>query len=178
MALKFAILTLLLDGKKTGYELSQDFDSTSGYYWSASHQQIYKTLPTLLEDKLVSCKVSNGETNSDKKTYAITRQGKKALKSWVELPTKKTPTKNTLLIKMLSTSLVGKDVIITQLQAYLKRLDAYSVSLKRKEEELFKDKIDKDSSLHDKGSYLTLRKAMLSTTVERVWVIESLNLLK
>ena len=44
MALTHAILTALLEEDLTGYELAKQFDVSLGFFWTASHQQIYQTL--------------------------------------------------------------------------------------------------------------------------------------
>ena len=44
MALTHAILVALSEQSGSGYELARRFDRSIGYFWSATHQQIYRTL--------------------------------------------------------------------------------------------------------------------------------------
>ena len=41
MALAHAIMTALLEDDLSGYELARDFETSLGFFWQASHQQIY-----------------------------------------------------------------------------------------------------------------------------------------
>lgn len=47
MSLPHAILTALLEKPSSGLELTRRFDKSIGYFWSATHQQIYRELGRL-----------------------------------------------------------------------------------------------------------------------------------
>ncbi|MFZ4189794.1 PadR family transcriptional regulator, partial [Streptomyces pseudogriseolus] len=47
MSLPHAILTALLEKPSSGLELTRRFDRSIGYFWSATHQQIYRELGRL-----------------------------------------------------------------------------------------------------------------------------------
>lgn len=47
MSLPHAILTALLEKPSSGLELTRRFDRSIGYFWSATHQQIYRELGKL-----------------------------------------------------------------------------------------------------------------------------------
>jgi DNA-binding PadR family transcriptional regulator len=42
MALAHAIMTALIEDDLSGYELARDFETSLGFFWQASHQQIYQ----------------------------------------------------------------------------------------------------------------------------------------
>ncbi|MGA7054394.1 MAG: PadR family transcriptional regulator, partial [Mycobacterium sp.] len=42
MALPHAILVSLCERDGSGYELARRFDRSIGYFWAATHQQIYR----------------------------------------------------------------------------------------------------------------------------------------
>lgn len=44
MALSQAILATLLTGPVSGYKLTKRFNAAIGYFWQATHQQIYREL--------------------------------------------------------------------------------------------------------------------------------------
>lgn len=44
MSLSHAVLTSLLEKASSGYELARRFDKSIGYFWHATHQQIYREL--------------------------------------------------------------------------------------------------------------------------------------
>ena len=52
MALAHAIMTALLEDDLSGYELAKDFEASLGFFWHASHQQIYLELRKLVRQAL------------------------------------------------------------------------------------------------------------------------------
>jgi len=50
MALAHAILVSPCEQEGSGYELARRFDRSIGYFWAATHQQIYRTLRTMQDD--------------------------------------------------------------------------------------------------------------------------------
>ena len=44
MALEHAILVSLSERASSGYDLARRFDKSIGYFWTATHQQVYKVL--------------------------------------------------------------------------------------------------------------------------------------
>lgn len=49
MALAEAILVCLTERPMSGYDLAKNFDASIGFFWRASHQQIYRELGRLRE---------------------------------------------------------------------------------------------------------------------------------
>ena len=50
VALPHAILVSLCEQSGSGYELARRFDRSIGYFWAATHQQIYRTLRAMEDD--------------------------------------------------------------------------------------------------------------------------------
>ena len=50
MALEHAILVSLLEQPGSGYELARRFERSIGYFWTATHQQIYRVLKRMESD--------------------------------------------------------------------------------------------------------------------------------
>ncbi len=50
MALDHAILVSLLEKPGSGYELARRFERSIGYFWTATHQQIYRVLKRMESD--------------------------------------------------------------------------------------------------------------------------------
>ena len=50
MALPHAILVSLCEQAGSGYELAHRFDRSIGFFWAATHQQIYRTLRAMEGD--------------------------------------------------------------------------------------------------------------------------------
>lgn len=100
MALQHAIMTALLEDAMSGYELAKSFDSSLGFFWRASHQQIYQELRKLADKKLLSSETVPQEGKPSKIVYTLTAKGAKALDEWVYGPSKVQDAKDDLLVKM------------------------------------------------------------------------------
>lgn len=86
MALPHAILVSLCEQSGSGYELARRFDRSIGYFWSASHQQIYRTLRTMEDDEWVRVTPVTQYGRPDKKVYAVAERGQAELARWIAEP--------------------------------------------------------------------------------------------
>ena len=86
MALPHAILVSLCEQSGSGYELTHRFDRSIGYFWSATHQQIYRTLRTMENDGWVSATVVAQRRRPDKKVYTVSDAGRAELARWIAAP--------------------------------------------------------------------------------------------
>ena len=84
--LGYAILGLLAQGPRTGYEVAQAMKAPIGYMWTARHSQIYPELARLRSQSLVTAKVIEGPGPRDSKQYRITDSGLQALEAWTDSP--------------------------------------------------------------------------------------------
>ncbi|OQY90422.1 MAG: PadR family transcriptional regulator [Anaerolineae bacterium UTCFX1] len=84
MSVRNAILGLLAKKPRHGYELRVAFSAVVGEAsWDVKPAQIYTTLDRLEESGLVQTKSDIGEGREpDRRIYAITRDGRHALKEW------------------------------------------------------------------------------------------------
>ncbi|KBI62835.1 PadR family transcriptional regulator [Mycobacterium tuberculosis] len=71
MALPHAILVSLCEQASSGYELARRFDRSIGYFWTATHQQIYRTLRVMENNNWVRATTVLQHGRPDKKVYAI-----------------------------------------------------------------------------------------------------------
>ncbi|TPG35994.1 PadR family transcriptional regulator [Mycolicibacterium hodleri] len=86
MALPHAILVSLSEQAGSGYELAHRFDRSIGYFWAATHQQIYRTLRTMEDDGWVHVDVVAQHGKPDKKKYGVTDGGREELSRWIAQP--------------------------------------------------------------------------------------------
>jgi len=104
MSLKHVLLTLLDRTPSTGYDLVRTFDSAVGYFWNASHQQVYRELGSLTDAKLVKFKLVQQDDKPDKKIYSLSASGRTELQRWLENPIKNQKIKDLLLVKLVNTN--------------------------------------------------------------------------
>ena len=84
MSLPHALLGLLADAPRSGYELTKVFAGEFGRYaWQAGHTSIYPELARLADQGLVEV-THEGARGS--RTYAVTDAGRAALRTWLLTP--------------------------------------------------------------------------------------------
>ena len=105
MALEHAILVSLSERSASGSELTRRFDKSIGFFWSATHQQIYKVLGRMEADGWVTSRVVAQQGRPDKKVYAVSDAGRAALADWLAQPSKNAPMRSELAVKMRAASL-------------------------------------------------------------------------
>lgn len=98
MSVKHAILGLLYDKPRHGYEIKIGFEQMVHKQWPLNTGQIYTTLDRLVRDQLVE---PLGEDQQDRKQYIITERGREELKEWLLQPIKRSLLKDELFFKLL-----------------------------------------------------------------------------
>lgn len=127
MALSHAILATLLSGPVSGYKLTKRFNAAIGYFWQATHQQIYRELASLEAHGYVERVPSS--SSSTEKLYALTQEGRNALSEWIRQPSEPGVLREDLLLKIRAGSLVPREILLTELRRrralYTERLAIY-----------------------------------------------------
>ena len=99
MSLKHVILTVLSEQDASGYDIVKTFDESLGFFWNASHQQIYRDLKSLERDGLVLTTLVEQTGRPDKKVYRLTAAGHEQLDRWQRAPTE-TRVNSAFLVKL------------------------------------------------------------------------------
>jgi DNA-binding PadR family transcriptional regulator len=176
MSLKHALLAILSKCSRTGYELSKDVEGSTGFFWNATHQQIYKDLGELQKKGWVQHKDIEQSEKPDKKVYSPTKDGLRELKRWLREPTDPTPVKDAFLIKVFTGELIEPEIILEDLlrqkvihQSQLEKyLEIEKLHFKNPE------KLSKGSQFQ----YLTLRRGILFEKSWLAWCKEAEEFLK
>ncbi|MEW5946231.1 MAG: PadR family transcriptional regulator [bacterium] len=139
MALKEAVLGLLFDSPRTGYEIKRFYSETIMNFWNVSDGQLYPTLRRMREDGLVSMEVVPQANTADKHVYSITAEGKAAFTEWLKQPVLKfQEMKEPFLMKMFFFDRLSRDEVAnhlrTQLDLHYTMMDEF-----RKVEETYRD---------------------------------------
>ena len=87
MALEHALLVSLTERAGSGYELARRFDKSIGFFWNATHQQIYRVLKRMEERGWVVGETVPQEGRPDKKVYTVGPSGHAELSRWISAPT-------------------------------------------------------------------------------------------
>lgn len=115
--LKYTLLGFLNYQPMTGYELKQRMDNSTVHFWHAKLSQIYVTLKSLEEKKLVVSVMEEQDDRPDKRIYTITPQGREELKQWLSQPEMElSPKKETTVLKLFFSAQLDRETILTQLR--------------------------------------------------------------
>lgn len=80
MSVRMALLTLVADGPRYGYQLRGEFEERTGGTWALNVGQVYTTLSRLTRDGLVAVDATTG--GEDTRTYVATPAGRAAVAGW------------------------------------------------------------------------------------------------
>lgn len=164
MSLRFAILTALTEKSSTGIELARRFDRSIGYFWSATHQQIYRELDRLVADGVIT-EVDGDEPPSrgNPRTFAVLPEGTAELRAWAVQTHTGSKRRDPLMVQIRAASALGDvdlcPLLTEQLERHKARLDEY-VEIEQKQ---FVGELDEKARLQR----LVLRAGIAT---ERMWV--------
>lgn len=153
MALAEAILVCLTDRPMSGYDLAKNFDASIGFFWRASHQQIYRELGKLREKGLVKSQEISQTGKPNRIVHTITEQGRTALETWSARPSSVPSVKDDLFVKFYALENVDMDALKDQLTI---RIDQHRTRLskyKRIKERYYDGQ---DLSLNQQGKLIAL----------------------
>lgn len=100
MALDHAILVSLLERPGSGYELARRFERSIGYFWTATHQQIYRVLKRMEGDGLLDVRDVPQRGRPDKKEYSVAGPGRAVLAAWLHEPIEPESLRHDLAVKI------------------------------------------------------------------------------
>jgi DNA-binding PadR family transcriptional regulator len=106
MSLPHALLTALVERSCSGSELAARFDKSIGYFWNATHQQIYRELGHLEEAKLIES-LPEEATRGRKRAYRILPAGREELRQWITQEEEPAVLRHELLVRLRAEAVVG-----------------------------------------------------------------------
>ncbi|WP_167160000.1 PadR family transcriptional regulator [Streptomyces sp. MBT27] len=119
MSLPHAILTALLEKPSSGLELTRRFDKSIGYFWSATHQQIYRELAGLEQSGFIRALPSAAPARGQKKEYEVLPAGRAELTEWAAAGQDPKPMRDPLLLRMRAAAVIGTDGLRDELERHL-----------------------------------------------------------
>jgi DNA-binding PadR family transcriptional regulator len=116
MGLAHAILAALLDEPQTGYDIAKQF-GTEGFFWRASHQQIYRELAQMEESGSIKLASAKPGSRNDRKLEP-TIEGRAVLSAWARQPSSPTTIKEDILVKCLAIELIDASDLAEQISQH------------------------------------------------------------
>ncbi len=172
MSLPHAILTALLEKPSSGLELTRRFDRSIGYFWSATHQQIYRELGKLEAEGYIRALPTEQPARGQKKSYEVLLAGRAELARWSAAAQDPKPLRDVLLLRLRAAAVVGTAGIETDLRRHL---DLHQRQLAEYEEIEKRDfPVGKDSP-QDRLRHLVLQAGIDLETFWTQWLTRALE---
>lgn len=106
MSLAHALLTALAEKPSSGSELASRFDRSIGYFWQASHQQIYRELKHLETAGWIES-LPEETTRGRKRAYQLVQAGRQELKRWITQEDQPTPLRDEMMVRLWGEAALG-----------------------------------------------------------------------
>lgn len=171
MALAEAILVCLTERPMTGYELAKTFDSSIGFFWRASHQQIYRELQQLRAAQLVDSKDVIQTDRPSKTIYTISKKGLDHIRSWSRELTDRPPVRDNLLLKLYALDRIDLEALATEVA---NRLEKHRARLAVYERILAKGYAGRRLGRRETGRLLGLKVGLMTERGYAEWCEEAL----
>ena len=117
MALEHALLVALSEKPGSGLELTRRFERSLGFFWHATHQQIYRVLGRMEAAGLLTVETVAQAGRPDKKVYAPSPRGRDELATWLATPTPIEAFRSELAVKLRGASYGDRRALLANLAA-------------------------------------------------------------
>ncbi|MEV2197438.1 PadR family transcriptional regulator [Streptomyces phaeochromogenes] len=172
MSLPHAILTALLEKPSSGLELTRRFDMSIGYFWSATHQQIYRELGKLEAEGHIRALPTQQPARGQKKRYEVLPAGRAELARWTAASQDPKPLRDTMLLRLRAAAVVGTEGIEADLRRHL---DLHQRQLAEYEEIQERDFPPGKDAPQDRLQHLVLRAGIDLETFWTRWLTHALE---
>ncbi|MFF7288823.1 PadR family transcriptional regulator [Streptomyces griseorubiginosus] len=172
MSLPHAILTALLERPSAGLDLTRRFDRSIGYFWSASHQQIYRELGKLEAEGYIRAIPEDRPSRGQKKSYEVLPAGRAELERWTAAAQDPKPHRDALLLRLRAAAVVGTGGLEADLRRHL---DLHRRQLAEYEQIQDRDFPPGKDSAQARLQHLVLRAGIELETFWTQWLTEALE---
>lgn len=117
MALEHALLVALREQPAAGLELARRFEKSIGFFWHATHQQIYRVLARMERDGWVTVETVGQAGRPDKKRYDVSAAGRQVLADWLAEPMPVEAFRSELAVKLRGASYGDRATLLRNVAA-------------------------------------------------------------
>lgn len=129
MSLSHAVLTSLLEKPSSGYELARRFDKSIGYFWHATHQQIYRELARMEQAGWVESVAAADAGQTRKRSYRVLPAGRDELQRWVREPSAPLDLRDEVTVRLRADAVLGplglEDELRRRIALHAEKLQTY-----------------------------------------------------
>jgi len=175
MSLPHAVLTSLLEKATSGYDLARRFDKSIGYFWHATHQQIYRELARMEAAGWIASFVPPDAGKTRKKHYRVLPAGRQELARWALEPTAPMDLRDALTVKLRADAVLDEIDLVPELERHLALHAAQLAHYQRIEAQDFPP--EKTLTRAQAIQHLILKRGMVYEQAQIDWGREMLGLL-
>lgn len=173
MALEHALLVALSEQPGSGLELAKRFQRSIGFFWQASHQQIYRVLGRMEGDGWVTATEVEQQGRPTKIVYDVSAAGRAVLAEWLAGPTTRQPTRSDLTVKLRGAGFGDRTAVLESVRAA--RAD-HQQQLEHYRRLMARDYPDPEALTgHELDQYLVLRGGIRQEETWVEWLTEYLD---
>lgn len=107
MSLAHALMTSLLEKSSSGYDLARRFDKSIGFFWRATHQQIYRELARMEQAGWIESAAAPDGGKTRKRIYQVLDAGKQELARWAKEPAPPQDMREELMVRLRADAVLG-----------------------------------------------------------------------
>jgi len=115
MALEHALLVALSERPASGLELTRRFEKSLGFFWHATHQQIYRVLARMEADGWVTVETVAQDGRPDKRVHTPSPTGRAVLAEWLAAPMPMETFRSELAVKLRGASYGDRVAVLEHL---------------------------------------------------------------
>ena len=175
MSLAHAVLTSLLEKSSSGYELARRFDKSIGYFWHATHQQIYRELARMEAAGWIESSAAPDAGKTRKREYRVLDAGRAELARWAQEPSPPMDLRDEFMVKLRADAALGevdsRDELRRRIVLHQNTLDHYRAIEQR--DFLHEKALSREARIH----HMILKKGILYEECSITWDTEMLALL-
>jgi DNA-binding PadR family transcriptional regulator len=164
-----AVLGLLVDGERSGYDLLRQAEQSVGFFWTPAKTQLYAVLRRLVENGFATARRVRQTERPDKTLYRITEAGEERLRAGLE-QVHSTVNKNPLELRIFFGGHRPLEAVVADLEAVRDRGRIHLAELEEIERSF-----DHDEYLFP---YLTLLRGKANAEADVAWAERALELLE
>ena len=165
MSLAHVLLTSLIEKPSNGIELARRFDKSMGFFWGATHQQIYRELNLMLRKGWISTVEDPNHLHSRKKTYQVEQLGRTELAAWMLKTSEPAQLREELMVRLRAEAQLNENTIIPELENHLRihqeKLNLYQTIF---------EKDFADQNIDNRTLYIHKMILQLGINMEREWI--------
>ncbi len=180
MSLPHALMVSLIEKSCSGYDLAQRFGKSIGFFWPASHQQIYRELAKMEEKGWVKSEAEEG-SKTRKRIYQVLDAGREELKRWVAESSEPAHIRDEFIVRLRADAAIGPLGLEAEL---LRRAQIYEQKVKvfhAIEQRDFIDKVKQDPSKNTRSlkiQHMILKAGIAHEESWLQWCKEMVELLR